>query len=306
MTAPNPFHPDLGGVARLLPRAIFTRRTFPLVRFGFQVFARLARSRSEKDTLPNGLRVLVHRPARPATSPAPALLWIHGGGLVLGAPEFEDRFCAALADALGIVVAAPAYRLAPAHPYPAALEDVDTALRWLAERPEVDPARIAVGGDSAGGGLAACLALHATSRAGPKPCFQLLHEPMLDAATCHRPDPDPAGLRFWNGNTNRFGWSAYLGGWDKPVPATASAAQASDAELARLPPAWLGCGTADLFHAETATYAGRLQACGVVATFDAVPGAFHGFVQYSSKAPVTRSYLAGMRAALAQGLGLAP
>ena len=305
MGKPSPFHPDLAR-ARWLPRTIVGRRSYRLFRLGQRLADRLTRSRAEVFGLAQGQRLHLFRPATPAATPMPALLWVHGGGLVIGSPLQDAAFCAALADRLGIVVAAPSYRLAPEHPYPAALDDVTAALGWLAARPEVDAGRIAVGGDSAGGGLAACLALRSSAGAGPKPCFQLLWEPMLDEATRRRRDPDPAGLRLWSARANRFGWGAYLAPVEGAVPATASAARASDADLAALPPAWLGVGTADLFLDETRAYGERLRAAGVPARLHEVAGAFHGFAQFMPRAAVSRASRAEIGRALAAGLGLGP
>jgi len=298
------FHPELEKAARWLPKTVLTRRSFPFVRFAFKLAARLAPQSSQTIGLETGRRIQLHAPRGRPTGRAPALLWIHGGGLVIGDPRLEEKLCAGLSEDLGLIVAAPDYRLAPDHPYPAALEDLDAALSWLADRPGVDPARIAIGGDSAGGGLAACLALRAAKRDGPQPCFLLLHEPMLDEAARFRPDPDPAKLRLWNGAANRFGWGAYLAGLDGAAPPTASAARASGTELAALPPTWLGIGTADLFHAETTAFAARLAAAGKLHGLVTVPGGFHGFATFAAKAPVSRGYLAEMKSALTQGLGL--
>jgi acetyl esterase/lipase len=286
----------------VLPRAVFTPRTLPLARAAFGALTWLTPGKGARIRQPNGQRIYLHRPPTPVATPTPALLWVHGGGTVMGTPEQEARLCREIARRLGIVVAAPGYRLAPQHPWPAALDDLDGALAWLAAEPGIDPARIAVGGDSAGGGLAACLAIHAHGRPGPKPVFQILHEPMLDEATRRRPDPDPAGLRLWSARTNRFGWTAYLSAIDGAVPATASAGRLDDAR--GLPPAWIGCGTADLFHDEAKAYARQLEADGVRAAFHPVTGAFHGFLTFAPKAEVSRSYLALMLAALAAGLGI--
>lgn len=296
---------DLRRAARRLPRAVFTPLTFPLVRAMVAVTARLApRGGAERHRLATGQRLYLHRPATPCADPVPALLWIHGGGLVIGAPELEAELARTIADRLGIVVAAPAYRLAPRHPYPAALDDLDAAFDWLATLPGIDQARLAIGGDSAGGGLAACLAIRRRDGDGPKPCVQLLHQPMLDEATRDRPDPGPDATRMWNGATNRFGWGAYLAGIAGPVPPTASAARLADP--AGLAPAWIGCGTADLFHDEAETYATRLAAAGVATRFRSAPGGFHGFATMAPKAETARTYLDDMISALGEGLGLIP
>jgi acetyl esterase/lipase len=169
------------------------------------------------------------------------------------------------------------YRRAPEHPFPTPLEDCYTALQWLARQPDIDPARIAIGGESAGAGLAAAVALLAKERGEIHPVLQLLSYPMLDDRTTTRTDIDPRRLRIWSPGSNRFGWRAYLG------PATADggvsplAAPARYDDLAGLPPAWIGVGTNDLFHDEDVTYARRLQQAGVASTLHVVPGAYHNF-----------------------------
>lgn len=116
-------------------------------------------------TLESGIGVRLYRPAGAATT-TPALLWIHGGGYVIGTAAQDDRLCRRFVEELGITVAAVDYRLAPEHPYPAPLEDCYTALQWLAGLPAVDQDRVAIGGASAGGGLCAALALLARDRDG--------------------------------------------------------------------------------------------------------------------------------------------
>ncbi len=303
--AERPFHPELENPARWLPRTVLTRRSYPLVRAVSALLSRVVPTKSETVRLAGGRRILVNRPKEPAPGPVPALLWIHGGGLVIGAPEFEESLLTRMTQGAGILTAAPDYRLAPKHPYPAALEDLYAALCWLARQPGVDPARLAIGGDSAGGGLAACLAIHATRQDGPRPAFLLLHEPMLDEASRRRPFDQPRQLRMWNEAANRFGWEAYLAGLEGEIPATASAARAGPGDLARLPPTWLGVGTVDLFHDETGAFAERLREAGRLAGLVTVPGAFHGFATVAANAGVTRAYVAKMRAALEAGLGLA-
>ncbi|MGX9901144.1 alpha/beta hydrolase fold domain-containing protein [Arthrobacter sp. SA17] len=176
--------------------------------------------------------VHVFRPAS-ARAGTPALLWIHGGGMVLGAAAQDSRFCRRVADELNIVVVSVEYRLAPEHSFPIPLEDCYTALQWLARQPDVDPANIAIGGQSAGGGLAAALALLAKERGEIRPVLQLLSYPMLDDRTTIRTDIDPRWLRIWSPRSNRFGWRAYLGEatadanvprWQRPPVTTTSPA----------------------------------------------------------------------------------
>ncbi len=164
----------------------------------------------DRPDLARGLRVY-----RPATRRSDgALLFVHGGGLVIGRPIVNDRMCAEIAREVGIVVVSPEYRKAPEHPYPAALDDVHQA--WAAllrDAPSlgVDRARIVVGGESAGGGIAAALAQRLHDEGGIQPAGQLLFCPMLDDRTAARRDLDVVDHFVWNNARNRFGWRSYLG-----------------------------------------------------------------------------------------------
>lgn len=291
------FHPDLAGLARITPRRGIGPKSLRLVR-AVERLARLRAARGvEVVTLADGTRLRLHRPAG-AAGPGPALLWIHGGGYVLGNARQDDRVCRQFADALGATVAAVAYRLAPEHPYPAALDDCYTALAWLAAQPTVDPARVAIGGASAGGGLAAALALQARDRGAITPVLQLLAYPMLD----DRSSTLPADRRYrlWNPASNRFGWASYLGDADPRV-----AVPARRDDLAGLPPAWLGVGTHDVFHDENIAYAERLIAAGVPCQLEVIRGAFHGFDLLAPKKPVSQAFFvsqcAHLRAAFSAG-----
>ncbi|MFN3003836.1 alpha/beta hydrolase [Mycolicibacterium wolinskyi] len=294
-TEATAFHPDLERIARFIPRQLVTRRTLPI----FQRLTGLQGRRTPKDvevlTLTSGAGVRLFRPAGRAT-PGPALLWMHGGGYVLGSPAQDDALCRRFANELGATVAAVKYRLAPQNPYPAALEDCYSALTWLAALPTVDPARVAIGGASAGGGLAAALAILARDRGVPL-AAQLLVYPMLDDRSTG-PELDSPGHRLWTQGSNKFGWAAYLGDAD---PALAVPARHED--LSGLAPAWIGVGTLDLFHDEDLAYAERLRAAGVPCEVEVVDGAFHGFDQIAPKTPVSRDFLASqftnLRAAFA-------
>ena len=222
---------------------------------------------------------------RPGSNPRGALLWIHGGGYVIGSPSQDDELCRRFAKDVGITVAAVKYRLAPENPYPAGLEDSYTALKWLATLPAVDPARIAIGGASAGGGIAAALAQLVLDRGEIDVQAQLLVYPMLDDRSGDRAAPDHPGQRLWDKKSNRFGWASYLGGADPAV-----AAPGRRADLSGLPPAWIGVGTLDLFHDEDVEYAARLRAAGVPCELQVVPGAFHGFDGIISKSQVAQSF----------------
>jgi acetyl esterase/lipase len=290
------FHPDLRKVARFAPRALVGPRSLKVIRRLSRVIQRGGSSRDvEALILGSGVGVRLHRPAG-VSQPGPALLWIHGGGYVIGTAQQDDALCARFAHKLGITVAAVDYRLAPEHPYPAPLEDCYAALTWLAALPAVDPSRVAIGGASAGGGLAAALALLARDRGEVTPIAQLLAYPMLDDRSGST--PENPNYRLWSPKSNRFGWAAYLGNADPKV-----AVPARHEDLSGLPPAWIGVGTNDLFHDEDLAYAERLTAAGVPCHVEVVTGAFHGFDLVVPKATVSQSFFASqcanLRAALA-------
>lgn len=146
------FHPDLRRVARIAPRTLVGPRTLRVIRVLSPLMAGRTPADVEVLTLSSGAGVRLHRPSG-VGGPTPALLWMHGGGYVLGTAQQDDGLCRRFSRTLGIVVASVDYRLAPEHPYPAALEDCYSALTWLTRLPGVDPARVAIGGASAGGGL---------------------------------------------------------------------------------------------------------------------------------------------------------
>jgi len=275
-------HPELRRVARWLPRRVVYPWTVPVLR-RLPDLPRPAPGGVEVLTLPGGAGVRLYRPAGDR-GPTPGLVWIHGGGYVIGNAAQDDRLCRDWVERLGIVVASVEYRLAPEHPFPTPLEDCYQVLEWLARLPGVDPDRIAIGGASAGGGLAAALALLARDRGEVRPVLQLLSYPMLDDRTLD-PALDDPGFRLWDTASNRFGWGSYLGGADPDA-----AVPARRENLAGLPPAWIGVGTLDLFHGEDLAYAARLVAAGVSCEVREVPGAFHGFDRIVTKAAVSQSY----------------
>ncbi len=287
-------HPDLRRVARFAPRQIVYPWSLPILR-RLPVANRSSNDGVDVVDLPSGAGARLYRPTA-AAAPTAALLWIHGGGYLLGSPEQDDALCRRYVQRLGIVVAAARYRLAPEHPYPIPLEDCYTVLTWLAGLPGVDADRIAIGGASAGGGLTAALSFLARDRGEVSPVLQVLSYPMLDDRTVG-PDLDKPGFRLWNTRSNRFGWTSYLGGAD---PAVAVPARRTD--LAGLAPAWLGVGTLDLFCAEDLAYAARLNAAGVECEVHEVPGAFHGFDGLAPKAAVSQAYFDSTCASLRRAL----
>ena len=287
-------HPDLRRVARFAPRQIVYPWSLPLLR-RLPVAKRSSDDGVDVVDLPSGAGARLYRPTA-AAAPTAALLWIHGGGYLLGSPEQDDALCRRYVQRLGIVVAAARYRLAPEHPYPIPLQDCYQVLTWLAGLPGVDADRIAIGGASAGGGLAAALGFLARDRGEVSPVLQVLSYPMLDDRTVG-PELDKPGFRLWNTRSNRFGWTSYLGGAD---PAMAVPARRTD--LAGLAPAWLGVGTLDLFCAEDLAYAARLNAAGIECEVHEVPGAFHGFDGLAPKAPVSQAYFDSTCASLRRAL----
>ena len=292
-------HPDLQRAARFLPRGGVGPRSSSIARRILPVLVPGARGvRTERL---DDISIRVHPPS-PGQATEAALLWIHGGGFVIGSASQDDLLCAKIARDVGVTVAAVNYRLAPKHPYPTPLEDCYTALAWLAKQPGVDPSRIAIGGASAGGGLAAGLALLARDRGEIRLSCQLLAYPMLDDRTALRRDIDERGFRLWNNRANAYGWRSYTGLAPGNDAIDGYAAPARHADLAGLPATWIGVGTQDLFHDEDLQYAERLRAAGVTVDVDVVPGAFHGFDAIAPKASITQAFrdsqFAALRAAL--------
>lgn len=291
------FHPDLARTARFIPRGMITPYTLPLFRGAARLMDRRRPVDVEVLTTTSGARVRLHRPPG-AGAPGPALLWIHGGGYLVGSASQDDALCRRFAHALGITVAAVDYRLAPEFPYPIPVEDCYAALTWLSALPAVDPGKVAIGGASAGGGLTAALALLARERGEINLAAQLLVYPMLDDRSATQPGLDDAHHRLWNQKSNVYGWTSYLGDADPNV-----AAPARHQDLSGLPPAWIGVGTLDLFHDEDLAYAQRLRAAGVPCELEVVPGAFHGFDGIAAKAVVSQDFFASQVAWLRQTLG---
>lgn len=250
--------------------------------------------------------VYVVNPSSTNAAPRGAILYIHGGGFIGGDARDNLRALQVLATRLDCMIASVQYRLAPATRFPGALEDNYAALKWLhanAVALGIDPARIAVMGESAGGGHAAMLTIAARDRGEVPVAFQALVYPMLDDRTgSARPVAPTIGTLVWRVADNRKGWSALLGqpAGGRRVPAGSVPARVAD--LSRLPPTFIGVGSIDLFAEEDIDFARRLVGAGVPTELLVVPGAFHGFQLIAPKATVSQQFNGALEAALARAL----
>ncbi|MBP7336557.1 alpha/beta hydrolase [Niveispirillum sp.] len=259
---------------------------------------------SEPDAHP--VRMLVYTPPPAAgAGRLPCYLSIHGGGYVLGNPDQHDHQHRALSREQSCVVVAPAYRLAPEHPYPAGLNDCLAALRWVLDHADalgIDPARIVVGGESAGGGLAAAIALAIREAGDIRLAGQVLVYPMLDDRTGATADGGAfTGEYLWTRNSNRFAWRCYLGAEPGGDP-VGHAAPARAGDLSALPPCHIFVGSLDLFRDESIAYANRLMEAGVPASLHVYAGACHAF-DLAPLASLTRRFQAEFNEALADLFG---
>jgi len=222
------------------------------------------------------------------------LLWIHGGGLIMMKAESSDNDCRSYAKKHKAIVVSVDYRLAPEHPFPAANDDCFEAWQWFlenADRLGVDKDRIAIGGQSAGGGLAAGLCQRILDHGGVQPVAQYLIYPMLDDDTAAKTELDPIKHRMWTNANNRYGWTSYLGQapGNPDVPDYAVPAKRDD--LSGLPPAWVGVGDIDLFFEEDKIYADRLEKAGVYCEFYRVSQAPHGFEFVVPDASISKEFM---------------
>lgn len=234
---------------------------------------------------------------RPASAPPgaalPVIYYVHGGGMILGTNRAGVDTPLALAlDLGGAVVVSVEYRLAPEHPHPAPVEDAYAGLLWTAEHAEElggDPERIVLAGASAGGGLAAALALMLRDRQGPPAIGQLLMYPMLDDRNDTPSSHQMAGIGVWDRTANETGWNALLGERRGGPDVSPYAAPARATDLSGLPPAFLDVGSAETFRDEVVEYASRIWRCGGVAELHVWPGGFHGFDAFAPEAALSKA-----------------
>ncbi|MFF3372273.1 alpha/beta hydrolase [Streptomyces sp. NPDC002680] len=236
----------------------------------------------------------------------PGLVFIHGGGFVLGSVDGLDYDAARIADQVGAVVVCVEYRLAPENPFPAGLEDCYAALTWTAAHADelgIDPERLGAGGESAGGGLTAALALLARDRGGPALCFQYLGIPELDDRLDTPSMRDYTDAPMWDTHRAGLSWDYYLGGPGLRGGPSVSpyAAPARVEDVAGLPPAYVSVCQFDPLRDEGIVYAQRLMHAGILTELHQYPGTFHGAAGIPGPA-VSERMTADMLSVLRRGL----
>lgn len=227
----------------------------------------------EIESCGRSLRVRLYYPSDESARTNTAVMFVHGGAMVFGVPEMNDEVSVEIVRRTGAVVVGPDYTLGCYAPYPAAVEDCYAALVWTADT--YQPQRLAIMGNSAGGGLCMSTALLTHERKSPKLDFIMPLCPMLDYRADSASNKQIEDPRVWNGIANRTFWDVYLKGWEGDVPSAASAFMEKD--LSGLPPVYMAVGQLDPFRTETLEFAERLSQAGVLTEMHLYPGVYHGF-----------------------------
>ena len=248
------------------------------------------------------VRCLLYIPNDRKEASGPGYLHIHGGGYIIGSPEGSDTQNLLLAYEIGAVIISVDYRLAPENPIPAPLDDCYAALGWFHENSEelgIDRARIGIGGESAGGGLAAALAIKARDEGKYQVCWQSLTYPMLDDRTGDDENPgDPlVGEFVWTREFNQYAWSSYLADAKREAPQAPGRLE----DFKGLPSTWMFTASLDLFRDENIDYAQRLMSAGVSCDLVVYPGACHAFQQIETS-ELAQRFREDFTAALKRGL----
>lgn len=316
MTARHLVDPELLQGLEVLPELHLTHETLPTTRELIRQFAPPKETYERADVTVEAVRtpgpagapevpVILYRPTA-AERPMPAILFIHGGGYVFGSAEGGAPACTEAAGELGCLVASVEYRLAPETPAPGPVEDCYAALVWLhrnARELGVDPDRIAIWGESAGGGLAAALAQMARDKGEVKLRLQMLIYPMLDDRTVTEGARNShVGEFVWTPHSNAFGWRSLLAGEPGGPGAHPYAVPARTEELKGLAPAFIAVGSLDLFLQEDIDYASRLLAAGVPTELHVIPGAYHAFEALAPQSAAAQAYFRLRKEALARAL----
>lgn len=280
-------HPELLNDLELFGNLEVTKETLPAIREG----SAAAYTESEipetiqvkKETIigvdNNEIKLKIYAPSNQSTS-LPALLWIHGGGYIIGSYEENDLLCFDFVEQANCVVVSVEYRLSPETSYPGPLEDCYSALKWMADNSNelnIDVNHLGIAGASAGGGLTAGLSLLARDRNYPKLAFQMPLYPMINDKNNTPSANEITEGMVWNQKLNQFGWAMYLGDLvnSDEIPIYAAPARATD--YSDLPPTYTCVGQLDPFRSETIDYVMKLAEAGVDVEFHLYPGAFHGF-----------------------------
>ena len=302
---PPPFDPELGAalttLADLLP-PILDADLLTAMRSGSVLtmpsdddLRRDGTFRIEERVVPGlgddpAITLLICTPAAPGGALG-CVYHTHGGGMVLGDRRIGVLEMLDWAEQFNLVVVSVEYRLAPETPHPGPIDDCYAGLLWTAAHAGelgFDPDRMIVAGGSAGGGLAAAVALRARDQDGPALLGQMLICPMLDDRNDTPSSLQMAGLGVWDHAANEFGWSALLGA-DRGGPGVSPyAAPARATDLAGLPPAFIDVGSAETFRDEDVAYATRIWQAGGRAELHVWPGGFHGFDGLAPAAQLSR------------------